>query len=445
MAFNRLMLTADGKTLYAKAQQGKPLQFTRFGVGDGNIGSGSLVNRTALISEKKSLLIDNVQIVNETQSAVIASLSNSDLAEGFYFREIGIFAKDPDTQLEKLYLYDNAGDDGEFIPASTSGVIVNERLKILMLLENVTSVSFVPSGNPIYLSVDDIVDGGLGMGVLWSATYINNKLAEKIPKSLATAASQFLVSSAAGAWVVKTIAEIKTLLGLGSAAYTNSTAYATAAQGTKADGAIPLTQKGAASGVAELDSNGKVPSGQLPSYVDDVLEYANLASFPATGENGKIYIALDNNRTYRWSGTVYVEISQSIALGETSATAYRGDRGKTAYDHSQTSGNPHNTTAAQVGASTRTSGTGTLAVASWVGSAAPYSYEFAIAGLLAADTPHVDRVTGTDAAAAALINTAWGLIAGYAVKPQTAAGKITFYASAKPTVAIPIMWEVVRT
>ena len=115
-------------------------------------------------------------------------------------------------------------------------------------------------------------------------------------------------------------------------------------------GAIPASQKGAASGVAELDSSGKVPSVQLPSYVDDVVEFASRDSFPATGEDGKIYIAEDTNLTYRWSGTQYVEISPSLALGETSSTAYRGDRGKTAYDHSQTTGNPHGTTAAEVGA-----------------------------------------------------------------------------------------------
>jgi len=88
------------------------------------------------------------------------------------------------------------------------------------------------------------------------------------------------------------------------------------------------------SGKADL-VDGFVPASQLPSYVDDILEYANLAAFPVTGESAKIYLTLDTNLTYRWSGTVYVEISASLALGETSSTAYRGDRGKTAYDHSQ--------------------------------------------------------------------------------------------------------------
>lgn len=115
-------------------------------------------------------------------------------------------------------------------------------------------------------------------------------------------------------------------------------------------GAIPATQKGQAGGVAELDSTGKVPAAQLPSYVDDVQEFDTLSAFPETGEDGIIYIASDTNLTYRWSGSQYVEISPSLALGETASTAYRGDRGKTAYDHSQTTGNPHNTTYGEVGA-----------------------------------------------------------------------------------------------
>lgn len=90
--------------------------------------------------------------------------------------------------------------------------------------------------------------------------------------------------------------------------------------------------------------DGKVPASQLPSYVDDVLEYPNLASFPVTGESGKVYVALDTNKTYRWSGSTYVVIGSDLALGETLSTAYRGDKGKTAYDHSQATGNPHGAT-----------------------------------------------------------------------------------------------------
>ena len=134
-------------------------------------------------------------------------------------------------------------------------------------------------------------------------------------------------------------------------------------------GAIPASQKGAASGVASLDESGKVPSAQLPSYVDDVVEAYVVGETPLaqdwlsatdggealTPESGKIYIVISDgeyqNREYRWSGSQYGEISSSLALGETASTAYPGDKGKIAYDHSQiTNGNPHGTTADQVGA-----------------------------------------------------------------------------------------------
>lgn len=96
--------------------------------------------------------------------------------------------------------------------------------------------------------------------------------------------------------------------------------------------------------------NGYIPAEYLPSYVDDVLEYQLFADLPNPGETGKIYVVLATNLTYRWTGSTYVEISQSLALGETQDTAYRGDRGKTAYDHSQiVNGNPHGLTLSTFG------------------------------------------------------------------------------------------------
>ena len=90
--------------------------------------------------------------------------------------------------------------------------------------------------------------------------------------------------------------------------------------------------KGKANGLASLDDSGKVPSTQLPSYVDDVLEFTQLDQLPNLGESGKIYVVTSTNLQYRWSGSDYVEISKSLALGETSSTAYPGDKGKATTD-----------------------------------------------------------------------------------------------------------------
>lgn len=91
---------------------------------------------------------------------------------------------------------------------------------------------------------------------------------------------------------------------------------------------IPASEKGANGGVATLGSDGKIPEAQLPSYVDDILDFSTRNSFPPSGESGKIYVATDTNKSWRWSGSTYVEISSSLALGETSSTAYAGDKGK---------------------------------------------------------------------------------------------------------------------
>lgn len=117
--------------------------------------------------------------------------------------------------------------------------------------------------------------------------------------------------------------------------------------------AIPTSAKGAKNGVASLDENGKVPAAQLPSYVDDVLEgyvaddlsafYKDSGKTSAyTPETGKIYVNLNNNKTYRYSGSKYAVISETLALGETSSTAFDGARGKKAYDHSQSAHAPSN-------------------------------------------------------------------------------------------------------
>jgi len=106
---------------------------------------------------------------------------------------------------------------------------------------------------------------------------------------------------------------------------------------------VLASEKGTNNGVATLDANGKVPSSQLPSFVDDVLEgYLNATDgkfyeenaytteIPAEG--GKIYIDLSNNQTYRWGGTTYVPIAAGLALGETQGTAYEGSKGKALKD-----------------------------------------------------------------------------------------------------------------
>ena len=143
--------------------------------------------------------------------------------------------------------------------------------------------------------------------------------------------------------ITVTAAEINYLSGLTSNVKTQLDTI-----NTSLNGKINSTEKGTANGVATLDGSGHILASQLPSSVDEIVEITSLSG---TGEAGKIYVNTTNNKTYRWSGSSFVEISASLALGETASTAYYGDKGKTAYDHSQiTSGNPHNVTYTDVGA-----------------------------------------------------------------------------------------------
>lgn len=95
--------------------------------------------------------------------------------------------------------------------------------------------------------------------------------------------------------------------------------------------------------------SGTIAAANLPSYVDDVLEYDSFSKFPTTGESGKIYTALDTNKIYRWSGSAYVVISETIALGTTHSSAGYGDESRAAYNHSTSTGNPHKTTKTDLG------------------------------------------------------------------------------------------------
>lgn len=116
------------------------------------------------------------------------------------------------------------------------------------------------------------------------------------------------------------------LFGEGSDVYAEITAIKTTLSGLGGD-YIDRSEIGQANGVAGLDASGKVPTSQLPSYVDDVVEYENEDSFPEEGEAGKIYVDTTTNKTYRWSGSQYVEISASLAIGTTTGTAYDGGLG----------------------------------------------------------------------------------------------------------------------
>ena len=157
MPFTKLKLTTFGSTLETKWKQGKGVHFTRIALGDGLLGNGSMINRTSLVSERLSLQIDGIVASDDaTQAAVVATLNNRDITEGFPYRELALMAKDPDTGREGTYLYDNAGQECEYLDTQANGVLIYERLKMLIRVEQAETISFEASGNPLNITWTDI-------------------------------------------------------------------------------------------------------------------------------------------------------------------------------------------------------------------------------------------------------------------------------------------------
>lgn len=159
MPFTRLKLTTFGQTLETKWRQGKGVHFTRVAFGDGLLGNGSMINRTALVSERHWVKIDAIVAADgATQAEVIATMDNGEFDEGFLYREIALMAIDPDTGQEGTYLYDNAGKECEYLNTRAEGAIIHERVKLMIKSVQGDTITFDASGNPLYATDVDIAE-----------------------------------------------------------------------------------------------------------------------------------------------------------------------------------------------------------------------------------------------------------------------------------------------
>lgn len=140
-AFGGLVLTNRGKILQSKAQTGVLLKYTRIALGDGNLGTSSILELNALRNEVKSLSITELKVYGNGRAAVRTALRPQDVTSGFYFREIGVFATDPDIG-EILYCYGNAGNLAEYIPAGGIDTI-EKSIEVQTIIGNASNVSAV--------------------------------------------------------------------------------------------------------------------------------------------------------------------------------------------------------------------------------------------------------------------------------------------------------------
>ena len=153
-AFNKLYLTTAGQSLLYKAQTGKTLKFTKFKLGDGELNGRAIAQLTDLISLKKEVEISKLKIQNN-KVTVGCNFNNSGVEIGFYWRELGIYAEDPDTNSEVLYLYGNSGDESDYIPAEGADIL-EKFLDANLTISDVENISAVIDDSLVFVSVTDL-------------------------------------------------------------------------------------------------------------------------------------------------------------------------------------------------------------------------------------------------------------------------------------------------
>ncbi len=247
MAFNGIYITDLGKNLLAKALAGKTLNFTRIKLGDGALTTQDISAMTNLINVVKTLDITKLKVNTNTGEATIETyFSNQTVTTGFYLREIGVYATDPDIG-EILYMYGNAGSSAEYIPAYSASTIIERNMSIIASISNATTVTATLASN-IYAKSSDLI--GTNIAISDAGNYYTGANTEIILQEIGAKMEQ------------------------------------------KADKESPQF-----TGTPTINGN----------------EIATINNIPS-----------------------------GLSLGETSSTAYRGDRGKTAYEHSQSTHAPSN-------------------------------------------------------------------------------------------------------
>lgn len=139
-AFGGLVLTNTGRNLLAKAQVGTLLNFTRIAIGDGDLSETPMVDLLNLINQIKTYSITKLKTMTDGKAVIGTNLSNLDVVTGFYWKELGVFAQDPDLG-EILYCYGNAGVNAEYIPSGGGPDIIEKSIDIVTLVENAANVT----------------------------------------------------------------------------------------------------------------------------------------------------------------------------------------------------------------------------------------------------------------------------------------------------------------
>lgn len=326
------VITNNGNDLLTRWVEGKNLHITRAAAGQGRVEQTAMLAQSALVNEKQT-----VSIVSNTPAEKGQRLKlqvTAQAAVGYNLNQFGVWARLDEEEDQMIALFQTDTDIGIEIPSKEAMPDFVYTFYGLLAFSN---------------------QGNLTVKIDAAAVVTAETMGQAIAEAMGAHAGDREAHAALFEKKADLGADRKVVIDQLPVNTPNGVA------GLDKDGKVSATQLpvNAPNGIAGLGDDGKIAAAQLPSYVDDVVEgYYHEGAFysdPAhreqiTPESGKVYMDAETNITYRWSGHSYAPIGSDLALGETQSTAYRGDRGKIAYDHSMTKeGNPHGTKAADIG------------------------------------------------------------------------------------------------
>lgn len=326
------VITNNGNDLLTRWVEGKNLHITRAAAGQGRVEQTAMLAQSALVNEKQT-----VSIVSNTPAEKGQRLKlqvTAQAAVGYNLNQFGVWARLDEEEDQMIALFQTDTDIGIEIPSKEAMPDFVYTFYGLLAFSN---------------------QGNLTVKIDAAAVVTAETMGQAIAEAMGAHAGDREAHAALFEKKADLGADRKVVIDQLPVNTPNGIA------GLDKDGKVSAAQLpvNTPNGIAGLGDDGKIAAAQLPSYVDDVVEgYYHEGAFysdPAhreqiTPESGKVYMDAETNITYRWSGHSYAPIGSNLALGETQSTAYRGDRGKIAYDHSMTkAGNPHGTKAADIG------------------------------------------------------------------------------------------------
>jgi len=296
-SFGGLILTNKGRALQAKAQAGTSLVYTRIGMGDGNLGGQQMPGLTALINAKKYLPINKITSVTDGKTTVSSYLSNAEITTGFFFRELGLFATDPDEG-EILYCYGNAGAGAEYIPAGGGPDIVEKYINVVAIVGNATNVSAIINNSLVFVEQTEF-DAHVNAAVLDhpDSSVTDPKIGNRSADPNTTVA--YGLTGRLTQWISWFTKYLKAITGKSNPFDTpditlaatkthvdDLTKHITAAERTAwnaKQNALGYTPENAANknqvnGYAGLDNSAKLPASLLPALTGDVTSSAGSAA-----------------------------------------------------------------------------------------------------------------------------------------------------------------------